>query len=75
MSKTLKSMFVGGALALMIHLAAPNDVAAAGAECTEDYLLCMNDTYQFGDGFVRTLGEAECLGGYLGCGARKLRFW
>lgn len=75
MSKTLKSLIVGGALALVLHGAAPSDAAAAGAECTEDYLLCMNDASQYGGGFVGTLAESECLAGYIGCAARKLRFW
>lgn len=75
MSKILKSLIVGGALALVLNGAAPQEAAAAGADCTASWLLCVNDAYQFDGGLAGAMGEAECLAGYVGCTARKLKFW
>lgn len=63
------------ALSLALLALAPRDVAAGGANCTEGYLACLNDGYQFGGGVAGGISDVECGAEWLGCTMGKLKFW
>lgn len=51
-------------------------VAWAGPDCTEQYLLCLNDAEQYGTtGAVREMANIECAAEWTGCAISKLKFW
>jgi len=60
------------ALALALLAAVPQDAAAS---CTGDYLVCLNDGFEFGGGVAGAMSDIECGAGWLGCTVSKLRFW
>ena len=61
-------------LAFLLMSGVPRLVAAEKPNCTEDYMLCINDSGQLADGF-REAGDVECAAEYIGCIVRKLKFW
>lgn len=61
------------AIIAMLSTLAPSG-AFAQTSCTDQYMLCLNDSGQLGEPY-RSMGDIECGLGYTGCVARKLRFW
>lgn len=45
---------------------APPQAAAQEANCTDDYVKCLNDSYQL-TGALRLLADVECFADYVGC--------
>ena len=73
MSRNLK--IVVWALSLALLALAPRDVAAGQSNCTEGYLVCLNDAYQFDGGVAGAASDVECAAEWLGCTVGKLKFW
>ena len=46
----------------------PQPVAAA--ECTQNYVKCLNDTWYY-DGVLQDMADMECSTSYAGCIAKK----
>ena len=61
-------------LAFMLTSGLPRLVSAKKANCTDNYMLCINDSGQLPAGF-REAGDVECAAEYVGCVGRKLKFW
>ncbi len=57
-----------------VFLTCPVEARAAGAGCTNDYLICLNDALSVGSP-ASEIGSIECAAGWIGCVAEKLRFW
>lgn len=68
--RTLRFM----AVALFLLLTGTPERAEARPACTTSYLLCLNWALQQGSPTLE-LGSIECGAGWVGCVARKLRFW
>lgn len=59
-------------LAAVATIATPKDVAAS--DCTEGYMSCINDAGLLAEPF-RSMKDAECGAGYVGCVGSLLKFW
>jgi len=62
-------------LALALFALAPRDAAASSTNCTDSYLVCMNDASRYDGGVLGAMGETECGVSWIGCTAAKLKFW
>ena len=49
--------------------------AFAQTSCTDEYIACLNVSGQLGGGTLTAMGDVECGAAYVGCVARKLKFW
>lgn len=43
---------------------------AAAADCTQQYVKCLNDTWYY-DGALQDMADLECSAEYAGCVAKK----
>lgn len=69
----IRNLMVGAALAMAATLLPVDGASAADApDCTNGYLLCLNDATQEKNVFWRTLKETECGLGFVGCLRRKV---
>ena len=50
---------------------APRAVTAQEADCSRDYVQCLNDSYDL-EGIFQTMADLECAAEYAGCVARKI---
>lgn len=50
---------------------APRPVAAQEAECTDNYVKCLNDTYNL-KGLLQVMADVECFADYVGCVAADI---
>ena len=48
--------------------------AFAQISCTDQYAACINESGQLA-GTLTPMGDDECAAEYVGCVARKLKFW
>lgn len=62
------------AVALFLLLTGAPSTAEAQRRCTTRYLLCLNWALQQGSP-TSEMASVECGAGWVGCVARKLRFW
>ncbi len=53
-------------LALATVALAPRPAAAQEADCTRNYVSCLNDSYDL-EGIFQTMADIECFTEYLGC--------
>lgn len=58
-------------LALASVAFAPRPAAAQEADCTYDYVQCLNDSYEL-KGALQTMADIECFADYLACTASAL---
>lgn len=58
-------------LAVATVALAPRPMAAQEANCTEDYVSCLNDSYQL-SGWLQTLADLECFADYTGCVTQEI---
>lgn len=69
----MRKNMVATAVAVLLFAALPAGVSAAEAapDCTQNYLLCLNDATQEDGLLWRTAMEFECGLEYFGCMRRK----
>lgn len=53
-------------LALATAVMAPRPVAAQHADCTDNYVRCLNDSWEL-SGWLQTMADVECFADYVGC--------
>ena len=49
----------------------PRTAAAQEADCTDNYVKCLNDSYEL-EGALRLLADVECFADYVGCVAAEV---
>ena len=50
---------------------APRPATAQEADCTNNYVKCLNDSYEL-KGFLRLMADVECFADYVGCVAGEI---
>lgn len=50
---------------------APRPAAAQEAECTDNYVKCLNDSYHL-KGLLQVMADVECFADYVGCVAADI---
>ena len=58
-------------LAVMAVPIAPRAAEAEEADCTNQYVACLNDSYHL-EGILQSMADLECFAEYTGCVTRKL---
>lgn len=58
-------------LAVATVALAPRPAAAQEADCTKNYVSCLNDSYQL-SGWLQTMADLECFAEYTSCVTRGI---
>ena len=67
----MKKVIVVLTLAAATVAFSPRPVAAQEADCTREYMACLNDSYDL-DGWLQKLADLECFAEYTGCVAKSI---
>ena len=67
----MKKLIAVLTLAVATVALGPRPMAAQSADCTTDYVSCLNDTHHL-EGWLQTMADLECFAEYSGCVAKKI---
>ncbi len=67
----MKKLIAVLTLAVTTVALAPRPAAAQEADCTKQYVQCLNDSYDL-DGWLQRMADLECFAEYTGCVAKAI---